>query len=169
MERKANSHPSSYRKRKTEIMWTDQSQNERESKLPSPWIFNSWVRWPLLYPIASFPSWGKGSLFSQPSTPSIYPSVLPHPLQDLARMSREKHRGSHIFLEHITFQLVCKPQTNASRSIVGPLSPPILHHFKGMGAWLLPHSMLNKIVIHSSKPSIFLLQSCQVFPVPRKS
>lgn len=48
--------------------------------------------------------------------------LLPHPLQDLARISRETHRGSHVFLEHITFQLVSKTQTHR-----GPFGAPLPH------------------------------------------
>ena len=59
--------------------------------------------------------------------------MLPHPLQDVARMSREKHRGSHVFIKHITFQLVSQNQMNTLRSIWRCPFLTILQHFKGLG------------------------------------
>lgn len=89
------------------------------------------------------------------------------PFAGLARMSREKHRGSHVFIKHVTFQLVSQNQMNTLRSIWRCPFLTILQHFKRLGTVLLPHGRLNKAVVHSSTPSIFLLQFCQVFPIPR--
>ena len=147
------------------MIWP-RSEQEKESE-PLLELLHSWVKWFLLYQIASFLRWDKASLSSQPSPPSIYSLMLPHPLQDLARMSREKHRGRHVFIKHIPFQLVSQNKMNTSRSIWGHPFLTILQHFKGKGTVLSPHGSLNKIALHSSKPSVFLFQFCQGFPIPR--
>lgn len=117
--------------------------------------------------MASFLGWHKASLLSQTLLPFIYPSMLPHPSQDPVRMSRIKYRGSQVFIKHIAFQLVSK----IKQTHLGLFKAPFLtflHYFKGIGACAFAtwHAQPNCDPF-LSKPSIFLLQFCQVFPIPR--
>lgn len=73
--------------------------------------------------------------------------LLPHPLQDLARMAREKHTGSHVFIKPGAFQRASKNQTNTSRPAAGPLPAPSSVISKEFA--LLPQGTLHKTVIHT--------------------
>lgn len=48
-------------------------------------------------------------------------------------MSREKQRGSHVFIKHITFQLVSQNPVNTLRSIWRYPFLTALQHFRGLG------------------------------------
>ena len=81
-------------------------------------------------------------------------------------VQRKTQRQPCLHKTHYISACVSKPNEH----IEVYLEVPFPHHsptVQRTGNCVWPHGRLNKAVFYSSTPSIFLLQFCQMFPIPR--